>query len=120
MQFLAFVQGIGGIVLGVFTWATIGDAAGELSTPRLWSLLLIIGGVAALALVWRRSEMTWAVTGSVLSTAMFGRGIDILFNVDEFVGRPGLAVAVWLCMGAGTFAAWLAVGAMAGWQPDDR
>ena len=118
MQLLAFVQGLGGIVLGVFTWTSVGDANGDLTVERLWPILLTIGGVAALGLVWRRNETTWTVTDSVLSTGMLGRGIDILLNLNEFIGRPGLAVAIWVTMGMSTLAAWAAVGAMAGWPED--
>lgn len=119
MSILAAVQGVGGLVLGGFTWASIGDASGSLTTPRLWSLMLMIGSVLALGLIRHHTKTSWALAGATLSTAMLGRGIDILANLDEFVGRPGLAVAVWITMGASTFAAWVAVGAMAGWEPAD-
>jgi hypothetical protein len=112
---VALANGLGAVVLAWFTFDSIGAAGAALAWAELWSLGLLVSGIGAVVLglvpAWR-SEMTWTLTGTVMATAMIGRGLDILARVDEFAGRPELAVSIWLVMGVATAITWMVVGAM--------
>jgi hypothetical protein len=102
------------MLLAYFTWVARDDGGSSLTFDEVWAALLTFGGVSAVLTMftWYRNDWTWALSGSMLSTAMFGRSLDIQTHVDEFSGRPGLAIAVWAILGLSTATAWLVIGAM--------
>ena len=120
---IAAVNGVGACVLGYYTAVSIGSAGASLAFAWLWSSLLVVSGVAAIVMGVRpswRSELPWTLTGSLMATAMIGRGLDILWRVKEFSGRAELAVAIWLVMGVATASTFLVVGAMTEALDDGR
>lgn len=117
---VALVQGLAVFVFGYFTATSVGDANGDLTFAWLWVVMLFAAGIGAVVLVARHSKALWIATGAAMSTAMLGRGLDIVWNIDEFVGRPALAAALWLGMGSATLTTWAAVGAMAGALDDEQ